>query len=173
MVKTLDIPYKEREIDIAKLFRPVARQIALRALEEVVHALSRPEAVAGLSEEERQRLSDRSRDKELVRHFTGIVTDRYQLGVETLARASVDTERGIAIELLRWSLNTYRRRSDGDAIAYYERRIRPLFEALALPYSALLRVDGNLASCLPRRPVETMKAMQEQRKMREKPSDPH
>jgi hypothetical protein len=161
--------YKEHQINVAELFRPVARKIAMCALEEVVHALSSPETAAGLSDDERRPLSDRSHDRKPVRLFTEVVTDEYQAGVGTLEQASVETERSIAIEILRRSLNRYRRGADGDPIEYYEKRIEPLFKALALPHSALLRVDGNLASCLPRRPVTTMRAMrsmQEQRKDR-------
>jgi len=121
MPKRYYSPYKPYQIDVANKFRPVAHEIACRALEEVRFALSRPDATAALSAGEQARLSDTGRDQELVQHFAKAVTTKYRAGLQTLEQGSVETERGVAIELLRGVLDRYRSRSDGDALDYYTR----------------------------------------------------
>lgn len=145
--------------NVAQLFRPVAEEIVTRVVQTVFDAANTPAATAGLSSEERLRLSNRNIDKATLENLVSDLIQFFQYGTKNLTQLHASAEDRLAVFVLRRSLDRYKRRRDGDAVTYFTRRIEPLFKALSLPHGALLWIDGNLAASLPRRPVATIRAM--------------
>lgn len=75
-------------------------------------------------------------------YFSGRMGDREQLRL---------AGRRLAEATLRQSVPRYSARRDPDAVGYYNRVYRDLFDAFGLTRSSLTLVDGNLFAALQRR----------------------
>jgi hypothetical protein len=138
-------------------FAPCADYIAIGAQDAVCNVLQRlTEAqVKGLGPSESEALINFRFSKADRRKIEQLVVDdflRKHMGFEQLFLRAY---RSCARMALNRSICPYSKSDSIPPIDFYESRYLPLFQALALSYTSLIFVDGNLANNMPPSPVRS------------------